>query len=355
MSRGLPGSVKQCLQKSTDSALLAVEVYNKPATKFKSGGYIILMVIAWTSLFHAIFFKRRLKPFHRKKNSIRFEKRDGDYVYWELKECVNQYFQSDTSNPVRKNLEFFIPIRNIIEHKSLPQIDADLFAECQAMLLNFDKILEKEFGDKYCLKESLSFSLQLFPSEKKVETSLDTVKDAKKVMSFVDKYRSSLSPDVYESGQYSFKAFLLQVANHKSKDALPIQFVKWDSLSDEEKKRVKKTVALVRYKEKPVYNADLFKPFKVVEMVQKGLGNPKIKKNGKDKDIFHMGVHTNCWKFYKVRPGSKADKPDETKIEFCIYDKLNNSYGYTKKWIDFLVEKLSDKDEFERVIQYREQ
>lgn len=29
--------------KALDSALLSVETYNKPAVKFKSGGYIVLM------------------------------------------------------------------------------------------------------------------------------------------------------------------------------------------------------------------------------------------------------------------------------------------------------------------------
>ena len=57
MSKRLPYKVKQMLNKAIDSALLAVEVYNKPATKFKSGGFIVLMSIAWTSLFHAIFIK----------------------------------------------------------------------------------------------------------------------------------------------------------------------------------------------------------------------------------------------------------------------------------------------------------
>lgn len=46
MSRGLPKAVKKFLEKSRDSALLAVETYNKPAIKFKSGGYIVLMVIS---------------------------------------------------------------------------------------------------------------------------------------------------------------------------------------------------------------------------------------------------------------------------------------------------------------------
>jgi hypothetical protein len=60
---GLPGAVKKSLEKARDSALLAVEIYNKPAVKFKSGGYITMMVIAWTALFHSIFFMGKAKPF----------------------------------------------------------------------------------------------------------------------------------------------------------------------------------------------------------------------------------------------------------------------------------------------------
>lgn len=86
MLRGLPKAVKTSLEKSRDFALLAVETYNKPAIKFKLGGYIILMVIAWTSLFHAIFFKQKKKPFYKTKN--RFDKKDGDYCYWELSTCL---------------------------------------------------------------------------------------------------------------------------------------------------------------------------------------------------------------------------------------------------------------------------
>jgi hypothetical protein len=61
MPKGLPKTVSKCLEKSRDASLLAVETYNKPAVKFKSGGYIIMMIIAWTSLFHAIFFMQKIK------------------------------------------------------------------------------------------------------------------------------------------------------------------------------------------------------------------------------------------------------------------------------------------------------
>ncbi len=181
--RGMPRAVKSALEKAHDSALLAVEVYNKPAVKFKSGGYIALMVIAWTALFHAVFFKRKRKPFY-KKPSGRYFKAEGDYRYWELDECLRQYYGNETMNAVRKNLEFFIPLRNKIEHRSMPELDASIFGECQAMLLNFDEMLEKEFGAKFCLRECLSFSLQLFPSSENLVAAAKHHPDTKPVVEF---------------------------------------------------------------------------------------------------------------------------------------------------------------------------
>jgi hypothetical protein len=64
--KGEPVIVKQLLQKAKDSALLAVEFYNKPAVSFKSEGFITMMCIAWTSLFHAYFLKIKLSRFIKK-------------------------------------------------------------------------------------------------------------------------------------------------------------------------------------------------------------------------------------------------------------------------------------------------
>lgn len=226
----LSKEVKQCLNKALDSALLAVETYNKPAIKFKSSGYIVLMSIAWTALFHAIFYKRKIKPIYKEG---RFYKRvNEDLQFWELTTCVRKYFE-DVNNPIRKNIEFFIPLRNKIEHKFLPELDANIFAECQSFLLNFDKIVEQEFGVCYCLRESLSFALQLFPSSETLEKVVRKNKDLDEILAFIEKYRSSITTDVLKSGEYAFKAFLIQVSNHKSKDVLPIQFYPYDKMTDD--------------------------------------------------------------------------------------------------------------------------
>ena len=132
------------LQKAREAVLLAVETYNRPGTAFRSSGFIVLMVIAWTALFHATFFKRKTRPFYHKKGSRRFEKVEGEYKTWELAECLRQFYQ-DKNPPVRKNLEFFIGLRNKIEHRFLPELDPDIFGECQAMLMNFETLLSQEF------------------------------------------------------------------------------------------------------------------------------------------------------------------------------------------------------------------
>lgn len=139
---------------------------------------------------------------------------------------------------------------------------------------------------------------------------------------------------------------MLQVANHQSKDALPIQFFRYDQLSAEEKENVTKFALLVKEKEKPVSGKDLLLPGKVVELVQKGLGNPKIERNGTKKNKFNPDTHTRCWRKYKVRPKNGSTTPSNTDTKYCIYDEPSGQYRYTKQWVNFLIEKMADESEY---------
>lgn len=152
--------VRTHIMKARESALLAVEIYNKPATTFRSGGFIGLMCVAWTALFHAIFLHRKKKPFYRdEKNPKHFLKIDGDDKAWELSECVKQYWKG-TTNAMSINLDFFIGLRNKIEHRSMPELDHTIFDRCQSLLFNFEDTLFNEFGAEWALNESLSLAIQ---------------------------------------------------------------------------------------------------------------------------------------------------------------------------------------------------
>src|SRR5260370_33146636 len=141
----LPAEVVANVSKAREAAMLAVETYNRPATAFRSAGYIALMVVAWTGLFHAIFVKRKVRPFYRKRNSRKYERVDGDYKTWELMECIRQFYK-DQNPAQRKNLEFFVGLRNKIEHRFLPELDIEIFGESQALLLNFEATLASQFA-----------------------------------------------------------------------------------------------------------------------------------------------------------------------------------------------------------------
>ena len=350
MAKRVGKTVKPFLDKARQSALLAVEVYNKPAVAFKSSAYISLMVIAWTSIFHAYYLANGKLPYQKSKNG-RFKKVDGDYSYWSLEGCVNEFWGSDTNNPIRKNIEFFIPLRNKIEHRHIPELDANIFGECQALLLNFDSFIGENFGSKYQLRESLSFSLQLFPSPSSFAKLVKSDKNLNEIKKFIDSYRSSLSNEVTDSGNFAFKAFLVQVANHDAADALPVQFINYEKLTEAEKNELKTLSVLIKYKKHNIINSGFFKPKEVVKAVQNGSGNLKVTRNGKSVDKFTSNTHTRCFKKYNVRPSKSSSNPEITETKYCIYDEAHKDYLYTKEWIAFLIEKISDDNEYSALYQ----
>jgi hypothetical protein len=238
------------LDKARDSALLAVETYNRPRTSFRSGGYIVMMCIAWTALFHAIFFHRRRKPFYRKKSNRRhFETLDGDKKAWELSQSMAEFWGTEHP-PVRKNLDFFVKLRNKIEHRSMPSLDIAIFGECQALLFNFEDLLTREFGNKHALNESLSLALQ-FSCCRNEQQQLAIRKLhkglAKDIRSYIDAFRTSLSAEELQDMQFSYKVFLFpKPANHQGSADLAVEFIKYDPNNPDEMARINRAVALIR-------------------------------------------------------------------------------------------------------------
>jgi hypothetical protein len=191
--------------------------------------------------------------------------------------------------------------------------------------------------------------LQLFPSSESLSEAVRYKPGTKPVVDFIKHFRSTISPDITASGKYSFKAFLIQVANHKSEQSLPVQFMHYDRLSDEEKTQVEHLVAMVKFKDVPVSNLDTMRAGDVVEKVQFALGNPTVDRKGKPAPRFNLAIHMRCWKRYKARPPAGSATPQDTNKSYCVYDKRHNDYGYTQAWVDFLIAKLKDKVEFDDV------
>ncbi|MGN4982874.1 DUF3644 domain-containing protein [Aeromonas dhakensis] len=93
------------IHKAKEFALLAVSIYNNPYTEFKTYGFIVNIVIAYTALMHAIFEKRGFDYFHKNQNDeLLFI--DGEEKAWELSECIDEYWKGIES-PEKANIKFF--------------------------------------------------------------------------------------------------------------------------------------------------------------------------------------------------------------------------------------------------------
>lgn len=355
MTKRLSNKVKELLEKAKESSLLAVDIYNKPKTSFRSGAYIVLMTIAFTALFHAVFEKNKIKYFHRKRNSNRYLKIDGEFKAWELTDCVKQYFKENIKDeiPIRKNIDFFIPLRNKIEHRFMPELDGEIFGECQALLHNFEYILNKEFEDNNAINESLIFSLQFakaYPKSKKSTSNIIKINDFKKIKDHIQNYRNELQDEVFSDQRYSFKVYLIpKLSNNQNKADYAIEWVNYDPTKPEEMRNYDRLTGIIKEKLIPISNLGLHKAGYVAEKVK----NELVKIYGSNIKFSHSNNHFKCCVFYKIRPQG-GDKKENVKKEFCIYDAPHADYLYTDAWIDFLIKKLSKKEEFLKIFPHQE-
>lgn len=346
MPKKLPKIVSDQLEKCQVCTLAAVEAYNKPGRRFRTAHFVVLIVMAWTALLHAIFYRRGRRPWYRKRTSgqgtgIRYIKIDGEPKHWDLSECVRQ-FHGSANPPERRNLDFLIGLRNKIEHRHLPELDASLYGECQAALLNLEALLVGEFGQRYAMADQLAVSLQfseLVPAEKRRAARVLASKYAKSVREYVEHFRGGLPADVLNSMKYSFNVFLVpRVANRKSAADAAVQFIHVDEASPEELERLEKLNVLIREKRIPIANLDLLKPKAVVEAVQERIPYRMT-----------MTAHVDAWRYFGVRPSGGDAHPERTRTEYCVYDGAHGDYLYTNTWVEKLVHELGDPNRFREV------
>jgi len=246
-------SIRIFLKNARESSTLAIGVYNNPSTAFRSRGFIVMMNIAWMSLFHAIFLKKKIKAFYRDpKHKGRYLKVDGEYCAWDLKKCAKEYFKKDMASPIFANLTFFIKIRNKVEHHHAPEVDTYIFGECQSYLINFEEIMVKEFGSKFALAETLMFSLQysrIRTAEQLKAIKKPQAKHLKILKSCIDQFRSELNPMVLSNPEYSFKVFLIpKPANRQSAGDIAMEFIKFDPNDPDQMKKYEHLVTLIKEK-----------------------------------------------------------------------------------------------------------
>lgn len=335
-------NVDVLIDKSRESALLAVQVYNNPLVSFRTPGYIVHMIIAYTSLFHAIFERDNVEYWYKNTDGTP-QIRDGDMFSWDISECIKKYYKGKILAEI-ENIKFFIAIRNKIEHRFIPNIDPTLSGYCQSLLLNFETLLVNEFGGFFALGQNLALALQfsVFTPQQQEVLKRIQANEYESIKQFILDYNAKLPDSITQSLQYSFRAFLVpKLGNHAKSADVAIEFVPYDPSKPEEMEKYEKQVAFIKEKQVQVADQGLLKASHVARRVREATGVN-----------FNMSHHTNAWKLYKVRP--KARTPVGCQVKYCQYSVPFKEFVYTEQWVEFLTQKVRDPQELERIVSYRD-
>ena len=333
------GKTKNILDSSRESALSAVETYNRPSGNSKLDSFIVMMIIAWTKLFHAYFLSIIGYRYFYKESNGRYKIVEGERKAWQLGDCIKKYKRLESeyyipiSDAVVANIDFFIHLRNKIEHRYWKgsEFDILLFGECQALLYNYENMIIGLFGEDYSLNTCLAFALQF--SHMRAKEQLLSQKylmscDMRDIKKYIEKYRTDLSQEIYDSQEFSVKLLQIPKVSNTTRADLAVEFVNWNSLDEEDRRNYEKLTAIIKDKVvmQSVSNANLLKPSDVLEQLNKiGIS-------------IKMNQHTALWRAFNVRPSSHSDSKFETIDSYCIYDEPHNDYLYTSKWVEFIAD-----------------
>jgi len=248
----LEPKVEGLIIKAREAALAAVQNYNNPTAMFRTGNYIVLMTIAYTSLFHAVFLKDGVDYIAYDKNGNP-KLVNGEPMLWDVVKCV-EYYRENYNNKyggnflkaVSKNIEFFLPLRHKIEHRFMPEIDVEIGGHCQSMLLNFESIITKEFTIYYSLNMSLSLALQFSTGR-----STNTVEALRRLQSAeyqdlkqqITAFHNGLPDDIIGDPAFAFRMWLVpKTANHARSADLSVEFVPINELTAERVAELEKSI-----------------------------------------------------------------------------------------------------------------
>lgn len=334
--------------KAREAALAAIQNYNNPTATFRTGTYLILMIVAYTSLFHAIF-ERQGVSYVRRNERRESQKIAGGDILWDALESAQYYaanyasYYLDDQNPkflscMIENIRLLLPIRHVFEHRDMPPLDATLAAHCQSMLFNFETILHKEFTSYYSINSSLAVTLQF--STVRNDAAIATARrfhsqEYTELKQYINNFHAGLTDDIIENPAFAFRVWLIpKPAKDARKSDISIEYVHLDTSDPDQMAALQQSIVAIKQSIKFVSNTGYLKPGEVSDKVAEAIGR-----------VFTCSTHhARAWRHFSVRPEKGAAEPHKTNGDFCVYDEPHKDYVYTSAWVGFLIKQMQRDD-----------
>ncbi len=332
------------LAAARNEAVLATNLYNASGQPRAFEGLVVHMHLAWLYLLHAEFIRDGTEYRYRDRdNPRRFVRVDGEHRRWELAKCVEEHWP-DPAHPVRKNLEFFIALRNRIEHRHAKE-DASLAlafsGHAQALLVNFEQELVAAFGLRESLVGVLRFPLFIGGFTEEGAAALSRLRDSlpADLRRFMAEFRSGLAEGVENDSRFELRLHVVLQQVARGTDALAVQFTRWGDMTAEQQALVeelgKRGQTVVREQKRSIVGHGLLRPHEAEVRVQAMVPF-----------LFNSHHFLRAWQMKKIRPPKDDPHPERTDERYCIYDELSRQYGYTEAWVQWLIKHCSTAADF---------
>jgi hypothetical protein len=341
-----PAKWLSTVRTAIDEAVLAAQLYNDPGQPRGFEGFTVHMHMAWLYLLQAKFERDGIDTrYRRQDDSRRFVTIDGEHKRWELGRCAQENWP-DENDPVRRNLEFFIALRNKIEHRHASP-DANLAmavaGHAQANLLNFEEELTGTFGAERSLANVLRFPVFVGTFTVDGERTMLRLRGSlpADLRRFIADYHAGLPEMASQDPRFELRLRVVLEATQRDPSALAIRFMRWDDMTDEARESVlemgRRGQVIVREQRRAVVGHGLLRPREAEQEVAAGIPFR-----------FTSNHFLRAWQRKGIRPPTGDEHPERTDERYCVYDALGHSYGYTRAWVRLLIEQCSTASGFQQ-------
>ncbi len=277
------------LIRAREAMLLAVHIFNSPTLLFKTEVFSMLANVAWTYILHVYYEEKGVKTINA-----------GGYGLL-LSEMLKRGDCPLTKETIA-NLEALKEIRDAVVHTFFSKADQKFSSIYQATCLNFDRALCQLFSERVSLKNELSFSLQFAKMDFEQLSQL-TEYDIPENIKTLSKSLDKKFENYQDSVEYQFAVNYEFVSATKANAHVNFKNNAEDFDGPISNALVKKVVSDDGWPHRASIAAKLIE-----------------KKSGK---AFSVNNHTSAWRYFDVRPPTKAKSPVNTKKEYCIYHKAH--------------------------------
>lgn len=339
-----PPAWRHTLDEARRQALVAIDFYNRPGDRRSFSDFIVHIHLAWQNLLHADRMQRKVEIFYRQPGGRRIFRRnpDGSKKTWDLSQCVKHEFGDN--DPIKANVEFFIGLRNHVEHRFQDSVLIATASEAHACIINFEAELVRRFGAAETLGSELKFPVfvqSLSPSRYEEQRDLRRGLPAT-VSTFITDFQSGLTDDVRSDERFAYRLLLLPMKGPKTEADLALNFVRQDDLSEDELRALlgQQGSVIVAEKYREAVHSD--------EMLPKAAADAVMLRIPFTFGVNDFTIVRKAWGIGPVKSGSKEQLPKSD--GYCVYSPAFKQFVYRPKLIDRIVEATSTAEGYENLV-----